>query len=90
MHKTITWRKRNNKEATKIKINLRVLGKNKPKLAMVLPEDQYITKDTEKWDSYIVEDEKEIETMSAILSTSKKDSKYPSTNKTQQQDKGKN
>ena len=49
------------------------LGKDKPKVAMVLPEDQSITKYTSKRDSYVVEYEYATESVSEILSTANKD-----------------
>ena len=39
-------------------INLKYLGKDKPKLFMLIPQDQYLAKNTAKIDSSIVEDKK--------------------------------
>ena len=68
-------------------INLKYLGKDKPKLFMLIPQDQYLAKNTAKIDSSIVEDKKSIEFVSAILVNSDNDSKCSITKKTQQQDK---
>ena len=67
--------KTTNKKTATIKINFKDFGKNKPKAAMLLPEDKYLTKDTEKKYSSAVENKEANEAVSEILSTTKKDLK---------------